>query len=349
MAELAYASTHLRATVSVVIPNYNHAPYLPQRIETVLNQTYPVTEVLILDDCSTDDSRDVIAQYAARDARIRVVLNEQNSGSTFRQWNRSFGMASGDYVWIAESDDAADLRFLETLVGRLEAHPAAGLAYADSWNMDAKGQVHGTGRHLLEELDSQLFGHSFVLSGRELVRRFMAFRNIVPNASAVVMRRSTLRAVGPAPEHLRVAGDWWFWVQYFLQTEVVFVAEPLNYFRFHQHNVRTQTERDGTQLVEMACVLARVREVVEPEPVLYQRAITLLIERWLHALVYHAVPMSRHNKFIETMGAIEPGFRARLVRHFSRFLVRNRLSGIKMLLIDKLFGRTKQVISGGSK
>ncbi|MBD2766428.1 glycosyltransferase [Hymenobacter sp. BT664] len=335
------------AKVSIIIPNFNHAQYLSQRIESVLGQTWQDFEVILMDDCSQDTSRSIIDAYAAKDSRIRVIYNEANSGSTFKQWNKGIRLAQGDYVWIAESDDVADPRFLEALLSKLEVYPDAGLAYCDSWSIDSQGKLHGTGRYLLEELDSDLFRQDFVLPGPELVRRFMSYRNIVPNASAVVMRRSTLLAVGAAPEHLRVAGDWWFWVRYFQQTQVVFIAEPLNYFRFHVRNVRTRTEQDGTQLLETAEVLAYIKQVVEPEPRLYQRAIALLIERWLHALVYYGMPLARHRRFIQIMSAIEPGFRTRLLRHFVQFLVRNRLSGTKMLLFDKLLGRSRRTISTG--
>ena len=91
--------------ISVIIPNYNHARYLPQQIESVLNQTFQDIEVILMDDCSPDDSRSIIAAYAASDTRIRVVLNEHNSGSTFKQWNKSIAQARGTYVWLAESDD----------------------------------------------------------------------------------------------------------------------------------------------------------------------------------------------------------------------------------------------------
>ncbi|RYE13814.1 MAG: glycosyltransferase family 2 protein, partial [Sphingobacteriaceae bacterium] len=101
--------------VSVIIPNYNHARYLPQRIESVIHQTFQDIEVILMDDCSLDTSRTIIAQYAAQDNRIRVILNEQNSGSTFKQWNKGIALAKGEYVWIAESDDYAELDFLETL------------------------------------------------------------------------------------------------------------------------------------------------------------------------------------------------------------------------------------------
>ena len=73
--------------VSVVIPNYNHAPYLRRRVRSVLDQTFGDFEVLILDDASTDESLRVLDEFAA-DPRVRIVANETNSGSTFVQWRR---------------------------------------------------------------------------------------------------------------------------------------------------------------------------------------------------------------------------------------------------------------------
>ena len=99
--------------VSVILPNYNHARYLPKRIESILNQGYAAIEVLIMDDCSGDNSREVIHEYAARDARIQTLFNEHNSGSTFKQWEKGLVWAKGKYVWIAESDDFAETTFLE--------------------------------------------------------------------------------------------------------------------------------------------------------------------------------------------------------------------------------------------
>ncbi|RZJ87738.1 MAG: glycosyltransferase, partial [Hymenobacter sp.] len=277
--------------VSIIIPNYNHARYLPERINSALSQTCSDIEVLLLDDCSPDNSRDILTAYAARDPRIQLVFNEQNSGSTFKQWNKGIALAKGEYIWIAESDDVADLTFLEKLTSLLDANPEAGLAYAQSWRIDEQGQPHGTWAPILAELDADLWQHDFVLPGVELVRRFMAYTNIIPNASAVLMRHSALEQVGPAPENMRVAGDWLFWVRYLMTTQLVYVAEPLNYFRFHSNNVRSRTEQDGTQLVEMAQVLQLVKQAVVPEPTLYRKAVGRMVERWLHGLVYyHAMP-----------------------------------------------------------
>ena len=114
--------------VSVIIPNYNHAVFLEQRIASVLYQTFRDYEVVALDDASTDDSRDVLVRYA-RQVPMRLVLNEKNSGSPFIQWRRGAELAAGKYIWIAESDDYADARLLDVLLSAMHRNPNVGLAY----------------------------------------------------------------------------------------------------------------------------------------------------------------------------------------------------------------------------
>ena len=99
-------------TVSAIIPNYNHATFLKQRIDSVLNQSLSVYEVIILDDCSTDKSLDVINEYINHPLVRHVIINEKNSGSPFLQWQKGIDLAKGDWIWIAESDDYADINFL---------------------------------------------------------------------------------------------------------------------------------------------------------------------------------------------------------------------------------------------
>src|SRR5215469_17881071 len=104
--------------VSVVVPNYNHAQFLPKRIDSILGQSFQDFEVILLDDCSTDDSRSILSQYSAP-PRVRLEFNQTNSGSPFKQWNKGVRLANGKYIWIAESDDYADERLLERLLAVL--------------------------------------------------------------------------------------------------------------------------------------------------------------------------------------------------------------------------------------
>src|SRR5438128_6391640 len=97
--------------VTVIIPNFNHAPYLERRISSVLNQTYQDFEIIYIDDASTDESALVFAKFSS-DRRIKAIINETNGGIPFKQWNKGVRLAQGEYIWIAESDDYADRNFL---------------------------------------------------------------------------------------------------------------------------------------------------------------------------------------------------------------------------------------------
>src|SRR5262249_40229521 len=121
-----------RLRVSVIVPNYRHARYLEERIQSVFDQSLRPHEVIVLDDASTDDSV-VIARRMAHRAKVpmQVVVNEENSGSTFHQWLKGMSLASGDLIWFAESDDSAHPLFLERLVPEF-LDPDVVLAYCQS-------------------------------------------------------------------------------------------------------------------------------------------------------------------------------------------------------------------------
>ena len=86
--------------VSVIVPNYNHEPYLRQRIDSILNQSYQDFELILLDDCSVDNSRDILMAYKNHPKVTQLVFNEQNSANTFKQWNKGIELAKGEYIWI---------------------------------------------------------------------------------------------------------------------------------------------------------------------------------------------------------------------------------------------------------
>jgi glycosyltransferase involved in cell wall biosynthesis len=235
--------------VSVVVPNYNHAKYLRQRLESVLTQTYQDFELILLDDCSTDESRDVLRSFAGS-ARVRTEFNTENSGTPFKQWNKGVRQARGKYVWIAESDDYADPTFLERLTDVLESDETIPLAYCQSWSVDEGGATDGLAGLHLNALDWNRWKQSFVRNGLEECRDFFVLANPVPNASAVVFRKDAYEEAGGADERLRLCGDYKVWAAIACQGKIAFVADPLNYYRSHSGNVRTQMRRDPLGLAE---------------------------------------------------------------------------------------------------
>lgn len=223
--------------VSVIVPNYNHAPYLTRRLDSIVGQTYNDLELLIMDDASTDDSYRILARYHSKPG-VKIIVNSRNSGAAFPQWNRGIARAKGEYVWIAESDDSADLRFLERLVPLLDENPSVGLAYCQSRIMNPDGVYVGDSLNWTSDLDPERWKSDFLNSGRDEVRNHLIYKNTIPNASAVIARRSVLEKVLPVDSSFKLCGDWMHWGKVLLRTDLAYVAAPLNHWRLGSSNSR---------------------------------------------------------------------------------------------------------------
>ncbi len=226
-------------TVSVIIPNYNHAPYLKERIDSVLNQTYQDFEVIILDDCSPDNSVEVIEQYRSNPHVSHILINEQNTRNTFIQWERGISMAKGRYIWIAESDDVAEPQLLETLIGQLEQHPDASVAFCHSRLIDADGA-------LLSEQNTKnpaQPGQITIDDSCTFLRHLLIF-NYIYNASMAVFRRDVYDRANPDYKQFRYCGDWHFWASVCAAGRVIEVYDMLSRFRQHQRKVTEDSKKD---------------------------------------------------------------------------------------------------------
>lgn len=252
--------------VSVIIPNYNHSRYLEQRIESVLNQTYTDFELLILDDKSLDNSQEIIERYRPHPL-VRIEYNDNNSGNTYLQWRKGISLTSSEYLWIAESDDYADKELLNCLVARLDAHREAGLAVCDSVIVDeANNELSIHGRDFRVGRGAGIFPfpvirEGFVDRGRDYCRNYMVPWNTIPNASAVVFRRSALDAIGGPVTEMRLCGDWYTYCKILMQFDICREPRALNYFRAHQSNVRTRT-RTAVYMKEQRQVRSYVQRIL---------------------------------------------------------------------------------------
>lgn len=230
--------------VSVIIPNYCHARYLDERIQSVLNQTYANFEVIILDDCSSDNgaSKEVIEKYRNNSYVSQIVYNGQNSGSTFKQWQKGFQLAKGNLIWIAESDDKCDPTLLETLVEGFVKYDNVTISYCASQIIDGEGYYKNV----------PLVGnvaHEFY-EGMDFIRHEMSWRNSIPNASAVVFRKEVAQSVNPQYMNYLAAGDRLFWIELCEKGNVFHSSKPLNYFRKHGENVTPRCYRNGITMTE---------------------------------------------------------------------------------------------------
>lgn len=234
-------------TVSVIVPNYNHAPFLRQRIDSILGQTYQDFELILLDDCSTDGSREVMEQYRSNPHVSHIVYSESNSGSAFRQWDKGIALARGEWIWMAESDDYADPSFLECLMTEVAQVPDCVLAYAATWWVDENG------KKLWETPHSDKVN---TYSGLDFIRQKLAVCNSIANVSECIFRRDKFRpSESHRYEHMRLCGDWFFYLLLAEQGSVVELEEPLSYYRQHSTNISGSAEQQGLTFLEGIDVL----------------------------------------------------------------------------------------------
>lgn len=228
--------------VSVIVPNYNHAQYLRQRIDSIIGQTYQDFELILLDDCSTDNSREVLESYRGNSHVSHIVFNETNGGTPFKQWNKGIELAQGEWIWIAESDDWAEPSFLESLLNKVEKLPQCGFAYTWTNNVGKNGQM------LWQTKNNNA---SKVYQGRQFIKEKLLVRNEVDNVSECIFKKDLFHVENsPKYDWMKLCGDWLFYILLAEQTDVLEVQIPLSNYRRYDTNSSSIHDRKGTTYKE---------------------------------------------------------------------------------------------------
>ena len=228
--------------VSVVVPNYNYGRYLDQRIQSILQQTYPNIEVILLDDASTDDSKEILQSYQHHAKVSRVLLNEHNTGSPFKQWFKGIESARGTYVWIAEADDLCELTFLEQTVSLMEKHPQATVCFAGSTHIDENGRIINPDANRWKSVKQPYA----VFRGKTYAERNLYWCSYIANASSAIFRRDQVNADKMRKcLQMRYSGDWLFWFYLSMHGDIIECYRILNHFRQHTQKVTVKAENNG--------------------------------------------------------------------------------------------------------
>jgi glycosyltransferase involved in cell wall biosynthesis len=276
--------------VSVIVPNYNHAPFLVRRLRSILDQTYQDFELIVLDDASSDDSLAIIRDCLGSHP-YHLVVNERNSGSTYRQWDKGLSLARGEFVWIAESDDVAEPTFLEKMVAALDQGDVA-ISYCQSLCIDAEDRVFGNIKGWTDDYTPHLWASDFVLNGNFFCVSFLAIKCVIPNASAVLFRRKLYASPFSIMENIHLIGDYLLWAEMAMRGRVAHVASPLNQYRFHPQTVRVAKRRIYLEECSLctAHILERTDAWAQPDQLVFLRR--HLLRLWLTIGLEPASPIN---------------------------------------------------------
>jgi len=212
----------MNPTVSFVVPCYKLAHLLPECIESILAQTYSDFEILVMDDCSPDNTGAVALSY--QDSRIRYIRNETNL-KHLKNYNKGIRLARGKYIWLISADDCLRRPYvLERYVRLLDGHPNVGYAFCS-----AVGLLHGKETGVL---DYSVHGdRDAILDGRRFLEKLVHANTIV--AASGMVRKECYDKVGLFPEDMPWGGDWYLWCAFAFYFDAAYFAEPMVSYRRH--------------------------------------------------------------------------------------------------------------------
>ena len=272
--------------VSVIVPNYNHARFLPQRLQSIFDQTFQDFEVILLDDCSSDNSREILEQYRNHPKVSVVLFNEINSGSTFKQWGKGIGLSTGDYIWIAESDDYCENTFLNELVAKLDEFPTAGIAYCQSVSVNTENKFLSNWIEHTDVFNPNIWDDDFQISGDAAIRNYLLYRNIIPNTSAVVFRKSVFKKTSGININFSLNGDWLLWINILKYSDLVFVAKNLNFFRQHSNKATISNTANYKGLREMLDLFCYIQDDFHITKAEKKTMTELALKRWIYQFIH---------------------------------------------------------------
>jgi glycosyltransferase involved in cell wall biosynthesis len=236
----------IKGRVSIIIPNYNHASFLEQRLNSVFNQTYQNFEVILLDDASTDNSLTILEKYKNHPKVSHFVVNEFNTGSPFKQWFKGIELAKGEFIWIAESDDYSDLDFLFKTVELADSLADFGFIFTDLYPIENQIET----KSLIETntaLNKFHESEDGVFDTVDKISSYLIKNLIIYNASSVLFNKNALRKIDlEILNDFKNTGDRFVYISIALKFKCYYLNQPLNYFRIHQTNTTNLNIENGS-------------------------------------------------------------------------------------------------------
>lgn len=206
--------------VSVCIPTYNTARYLPEAIESVLAQEFTDYELVICDNASTDETPDICRRY--HDQRVRYMRFEEFVGQA-ANWNRCLDLATCEYVVLLHADDVLRPAFLKRATEMLDNNSHAGLVHCSVQHIGQTGEP----LHV-----QKLYDEDRIDDGEVTFKRLL-LEGCLVNPAGVMVRRDLYKKVGRFTEEIVWGVDWHMWMRIALQSKVAYLAETLAEYRQH--------------------------------------------------------------------------------------------------------------------
>lgn len=242
--------------VSVIVASYNHAEFLQERMDSLLNQTYQNIEIIGIDDCSTDNSREVLRQYKPNQ---KVILIERESnGGWVAVSNQGVELSRGEFIIFANCDDACDSGMIKALVDSLQKNPTAGISFCCSELIDSSSNRFGSDFDQRERSFREKCARDVLITSGEMTR-FLMHSCVIPNLSAALFRKNAYISSGGLTSKYQVCADWDLFFSVTKKYDVFYITQALNYFRQHETTIRSSTKERKYLLEIIEVILKNIK------------------------------------------------------------------------------------------
>lgn len=217
--------------VSVIIPAYNCARYLPAAIQSVLEQTYPCVEIVVVDDGSTDETQDILSRYS------NVIAIQQSNGGLSHARNQGIRRAGGEYIALLDGDDIWPETKLAEQVELMKIHPEVGVLFGDARRFADNGWTELT-LFTRYRLNDEFFASDFLVI--DALKKLL-YMNFIPVGTALVRKKCLVEA-GLFDENFRRVEDWDMWLRVALRSQFAYSRKVWKLKRTHETNLSNNTE-----------------------------------------------------------------------------------------------------------
>ena len=277
-------------SVAVIVASYNHAEFLGQRMQSIIDQSHQDLEVLVIDDFSTDNSRDVLDQFKSN-PRIQIVYSDVNRGWVATS-NLGVELTSAEFVLFANCDDYCDARLVSRLFEALELNPSAAMSFCQSSLIDQDDVLIGTDRTHRSRKFKQLT-ESDTLIDSATATELLIESCIIPNLSAVLFRRGALVEAGMLSSQFSVVSDWDLFLKIAKRHDIAYVHSRLNSFRQHNTTIRSST-KDRKIFFEYFELLLSQLQLPKRGTRINRLVRTSIISKWISYLITSPVGASQN-------------------------------------------------------
>jgi glycosyltransferase involved in cell wall biosynthesis len=220
--------------VSILIPTFNRANYLRMAVDSAIAQTYPNIEVLVLDDCSTDETVNLSEAYS-NTANVKFIRNENNIGFV-KNWNKAVSLSSGEYIKIIGDDDILSADCVAEQARILDEHPDVGVVCCNCSIIDEGNRVKSANNLY------RLFSRDTKENGREFIKNYLLGKRTVGWPGAILFRRQDINKAGGFDPQAGCPADIDMWCRILQVKDFYYLDKMLAYCRLFSGNLSRKME-----------------------------------------------------------------------------------------------------------